>query len=188
MGKQNLDFNDEKWRTWARLMEQIQEGDMEAYALLLSEISPLIFNYVRKRVFNPQQVEDVYQDVLLTFHKARHTYQINRPFSPWLFTVVRNAIWAAIHKRHKVTQKELQLEDLPETAAKVLEDGGLEDDLQEALNSLPEANRRAVEMLKLQGMDVETAAKELGISKIALKVRAHRGYEQLRKKLMRGNE
>jgi hypothetical protein len=63
MGKQNLDFNDEQWRTWARLMEQIQEGDMEAYALLLSEISPLIFNYVRKRVFNPQQVEDVYQDV-----------------------------------------------------------------------------------------------------------------------------
>jgi RNA polymerase sigma-70 factor (ECF subfamily) len=116
-----------------------------------------------------------------------HTYQLDRPFSPWLFTVVRNAIWAAIHKRHKVTQKELQLEDLPETAAKAQEDGGLEDDLQEALNSLPAANRRAVEMLKLQGMDVETAAKELGISKIALKVRAHRGYEQLRKKLMREN-
>jgi len=182
-----LDFNDEKWRTWSRLMEQIQEGDMEAYALLLSEISPLIFNYVRKRVFNPSQVEDVYQDVLLTFHKARHTYQIDRPFSPWLFTVVRNAIWAAISKRHKVTEKELQLETLPETAVHARSEEGLEDDLREALDALPEANRQAVEMLKLQGMDLETAAKQLGISKVALKVRAHRGYEQLRKKLMREN-
>jgi RNA polymerase sigma-70 factor (ECF subfamily) len=132
-------------------------------------------------------VEDVYQDVLLTFHKARHTYQVDRPFSPWLFTVIRHAIWAALQKRHKVTEKELQMENLPETSANPRQEEGLEDDLQEALNSLPEANRRAVEMLKLQGMDVETAAKQLGISKIALKVRAHRGYEQLRKKLMREN-
>jgi RNA polymerase sigma-70 factor (ECF subfamily) len=182
-----LDFNDDQWKSWAFLMGQIQEGDMEAYALLLSEISPLIFNYVRKRVFNSSQVEDVYQDVLLTFHKARHTYQTNRPFSPWLFTVVRNAVWAALSKRHKVTQKEIQLETLPETSAQVHKEEGLEDDLQDALNALPEANRRAVEMLKLQGMDLETAARELGISKVALKVRAHRGYAQLRKKLMREN-
>src|SRR5580692_4990436 len=95
----NLDFNDDQWTSWAFLMVRIQEGDMEAYALLLSEISPLIFNYVRKRVFNREQVEDVYQDVLLTFHKARHTYQTDKPFSPWFFTVIRNAIWAALSKR-----------------------------------------------------------------------------------------
>ena len=182
-----MDFNDDQWKSWAFSMGQIQEGDMEAYALLLSEISPLIFNYVRKRVFNPSQVEDVYQDVLLTFHKARHTYQTDRPFSPWLFTVVRNAVWAALSKRHKVTAKEVQFETLPETSVQIHKEEGLEDDLQDALNTLPEANRRAVEMLKLQGMDLETAAKELGISKVALKVRAHRGYAQLRKKLMREN-
>src|ERR1700733_15363780 len=131
-------------------MGQIQEGDMEAYALLLSEISPLIFNYVRKRVFNPGQVEDVYQDVLLTFHKARHTYQTDRPFSPWLFTVVRNAVWGALSKRRRVTEKELQLETLPETSEHIHQEEGLEDYLQEALNPLPASNRRAVEMLKLQ--------------------------------------
>ena len=39
-------------------------------------------------------------------------------------------------------------------------------------------------MLKFKGMTVEAAAKELKISKIALKVRAHRGYSMLRKYLM----
>ena len=182
-----MDFNDEQWRTWGRLMERVQESDMEAYSLLLGGISPVIFNFVRKRVFNPDQVEDVYQDVLLTFHKARHTYQPDKPFSPWLFAVVRHALWASIEKRHKVTEKELQFENLPEMAARAPGEEGLEDDLQKALDSLPEDNRRAVELLKIQGKDVESAARELGISKIALKVRAHRGYAQLRKKLMREN-
>jgi len=176
-----MDFNDEQWRSWAGLMQQVQEGDTDAYARLLSEISPLIFNYVRKRVFNSQFVEDVYQDVLLTFHKAKHTYQTDRPFSPWLFAIVRNAVWTALHKNRKFAEKELLLEELPEKAWHDNEDQGLDDRLHLALASLTKENRQAVEMLKLQGMDVETAAKTLGISKIALKVRAHRGYAQLRK-------
>jgi len=182
-----LDFNDGKWDAWSRLMEAIQEGDVEAYALLLSGISPLIFNYVRKRVYHQEQVEDVYQDALLTFHKARHTYQVNRPFGPWLFTVVRHAIWASLQRRHKVTEKELQLETLPESPAPEKEEFPLSEELGEALRSLPETTRRAVELLKLQGMDSQTAANELGISEINLRVRAHRGYAQLRKKLERDN-
>ena len=65
---------------------------------------------------------------------------------------------------------------------------GLDDRLQKALDNLPEGNRKAVELLKFKGMSVEAAAKELKISKIALKVRAHRGYAQLRKALKKGIE
>jgi len=182
-----LDFNTEQWVAWGHLMEQIQEGDMDAYARLLSEMSPLIFKYVRRRVFNPAQVDDVYQDVLLTFHKARHTYQTDRPFSPWLFTIVRNALWNALSRRRKFTDTEVYLEEIPETSGRPEADEGLDDRLHLALSSLSENSRRAVEMLKLEGRDVESAARELGISKIALKVRAHRGYAQLRKILSENN-
>ncbi len=183
-----MDFNDDHWRSWAGLMQQVQEGDTEAYARLLAEMSPLIFNYVRKRVFNQQYVEDVYQDVLLTFHKAKHTYQTDRPFSPWLFAIVRNAVWTALHKNRKFAEKELLLEELPEMPWSEPDEGGLDDRLQKALESLTKENRQAVEMLKLRGMTVESAAKSLGISKIALKVRAHRGYAQMRKMLLKKEE
>jgi len=180
-----LDFNDGRWQTWTRLMKQTQEGDAGAYERLLLEISPLVFHYVRKRVFNPQHVEDVYQDVLLTFHKARHTYRVERPFGPWFFAVIRNAIWSTLQKNRRVAQREVLLEELPEFAA--LEEGEdpVDDRLQRALESLPEIYRGAVERLKFKGMTVETAAKELGISKIALRVRAHRGYRLLKKFLTR---
>lgn len=182
-----MDFNDEKWEVWSRLMKLVQEGDMEAYSRLLYEIGPLLFNYVRKRVYHPSQVDDVYQDALLIFHKARHTYQVDRPFGPWLFTVIRHAIWSSLERRHKVTDKELQFETMPEMPVPEKEENPLNDQLRDALQSLPEKTRRAVELLKVEGKDVQTAARELGISEIALRVRAHRGYAQLRKKLSRDN-
>ncbi len=166
-------------------MKQTQEGDAGAYERLLLDISPLVFHYVRKRVFNPQHVEDVYQEVMLTFHKARHTYQPERPFGPWFFAVVRNAIWSALQKNRRIAQREVPLENLPEPEAGQAGEDSVDDRLQKALESLPPIYREAVERLKFKGMSVETAAKELGVSKIALRVRAHRGYGLLRKFLTR---
>ncbi len=176
-----MDFQDDQWQVWTALMKKTQEGDREAYERLLVGISPLVFNYVRKRVFNPQHVDDIYQEVLLTFHKAKHTYRTDLPFSPWFFAVIRNAIWAALQKNRKIAQREFPLEDYPEIAVLETAEGGVDDRLHKALASLPAGNRQAVEMLKFRGMSVEDAARELGISKIALKVRAHRGYALLRK-------
>lgn len=178
-----MDLDNQQWRDWGRLMEKVQEGDTEAYAKLLAGISPLIFNYVRKRVFNPAQVDDVFQDVLLRFHKARHTYQSDRLLGPWLFAVVRNAVWTSLGRSRRRFENEIPFEDLPDFPAESPREEGLDDRLHNALQALTPESRQAVELLKIKGMDVESAAKQLGISKIALKVRAHRGYERLRRML-----
>ncbi len=176
-----LDFKDDQWQTWTLLMKQTQGGDQKAYERLLMEISPLVFNLVRKRVFNKEHVEDVYQEVLLTFHKAKHTYRTDLPFGPWFFAVIRNSIWNALQKNRKIAQREVPMDDLTEFAALEVAEDKIDDRLRRALESLPEIYRGAVDRLKFKGMTVEVAAKELGISKIALRVRAHRGYSLLRK-------
>jgi RNA polymerase sigma factor (sigma-70 family) len=172
-----------QWESWSQLMAKIQEGDQEAYRQLLNEIGPLLFNYVRRRVFNPEMVPDVYQEVLLTLHKARFTYEPSRPLGPWLFTVARNSILDALGKNRKFAEREVPTETLPESSAAEM-DGSLGDELHQALNSLSPIHREAVELLKLRGLSLEEAALELKISVSALKVRAHRGYEQLRKLLV----
>ena len=163
-------------------MKRVQAGDQEAYRQFLDEIGPVLFNFVRRRVFNPEMVRDVYQEVLLTLHKARHTYEPNRPLGPWLFTVTRNSILDALGRNRKFVEREIPMEVLPD-AHELERDGTLDDELQQALQSLPEANREAVEILKLKGLTLEDAAQKLGISVAALKVRAHRGYQQLRRQL-----
>jgi len=173
-----------QWESWSRLLAKVQEGDQEAYRQFLDEVGPLLFNFVRRRVFNPEMVPDVYQEVLLTLHKARHTYEPNRPLGPWLFTVARNSLLDALGKNRKFAEREVPVEELPETA-KVEMDGSLGDELFKALEHLPEINRQAVELLKLKGLSLEEAAGQLHISVAALKVRAHRGYRQLRERLLR---
>lgn len=183
-----MDFDGGTWQAWAGLMKLTQEGDVEAYARLLSEISPLVFGYVRKRVFDPANVDDVYQDVLMTLHKARHTYQPDRELSPWLFAVMRNAVWTALGKTRKFSAREVRLEEFHEMTWVAPDPDGLDDRLQHALSALSPEHRQAVEMLKLREMSVDQAARELGITKVALRVRAHRGYVQLRKILSRKSE
>lgn len=172
-----------QWESWSLLMAKIQEGDQEAYRQFLNEIGPLLFNYVRRRVFNPEMVPDVYQEVLLTLHKARFTYEPSRPLGPWLFTVARNSILDALGRNRKFAEREVPTETLPESSA-LEADGSLGDELHQALNSLSPIHREAIELLKLRGLSLDEAAKELKISVAALKVRAHRGYEQLRKLLI----
>ncbi len=171
-----------QWESWSKLMALVQAGDQEAYRIFLNEIGPILYGFVRRRVFNQELVPDVYQEVLLTIHKARHTYDPSRPLGPWIFTVARNSLLDALGRNRKFAEREVPTETLPEKGG-VQDEDGLDDQLYQALQSLPEGNRRAVELLKLKGFTLEEAARELGISVAAVKVRAHRGYEQMRKQL-----
>ena len=169
-----------QWQSWSQMMRRVQEGDEETYRILLNEIGPLLYGYVRRRVFDKNLVDDVYQEVLFTLHRARHSYLTDRPFAPWLFTLAHNAFLDAIGKNRKFAEREVPVEDLPEAAQPEDSPEGLTDELHQALERLPKSLRVPVEMLKLQGLTVEEAAQRLKISVSALKVRAHRGYAKLK--------
>ena len=173
-----------QWQSWSQMMKRVQEGDEETYRMLLDEIGPLLYGYVRRRVFNKSLVDDVYQEVLFTLHRARHSYFTDRPFAPWLFTLAHNAFLDAIGRNRKFAEREVPVETLPETEGSEEKDESLDDELHQALLKLPESLRRPVEMLKIEGLTVEESAQRLGLSVSALKVRAHRGYARLKKILL----
>ena len=65
---------------WPQLMALAQAGDQAAYTQLLKALVPVIRSLVRKQVDDDMLVEDVIQDVLLTVHRVRHTYDPASPF------------------------------------------------------------------------------------------------------------
>ena len=66
------------------LMAAAQAGDKIAYQTLLRDCVPLIRAIARRLGVNPGQVDDVVQEVLLTIHRARQTYDPVRSFTAWL--------------------------------------------------------------------------------------------------------
>jgi RNA polymerase sigma-70 factor (ECF subfamily) len=59
----------------------------------------------------------------------------------------------------------------------------LSDALEVALDRLPETYREAIVLTKITGLSVAEAATVLGSTETAVKLRVHRGYNQLRKEL-----
>ena len=160
-------------------MARTQDGDREACRILLDDVGPMIAHFLRRRIADPAELEDVYQDTLMAFFQARHTYLPSLPLEPWLFAIARNT--AADHARRywKRAKLEQLTEDIPEPAAP--EESPSDPDLAAAMARLPAQQREAFAMLKLEGLSMAQAADRAGISVGAFRVRAHRAYKALRK-------
>ncbi|HEX3984308.1 MAG TPA: sigma factor, partial [Acidisoma sp.] len=75
------------------LMAAAQRGDAAAYRQVLQDCVPVITAAARRRGVAADQTEDVVQEVLITLHRARATYDPSRPFLPWLKAIAdRRAI------------------------------------------------------------------------------------------------
>src|SRR5437016_13583496 len=62
----------------ARWMERVQRGDREAYDELLTDMAPPLLRFLRRRIADAHELEDVFQDTLMAVHRARHTYDPSR--------------------------------------------------------------------------------------------------------------
>lgn len=173
---------------WSRLMAAAQDGDRTAYETLLRECVPYIRAVVRNAHCAPDRAEDVVQEVLLTVHRVRHTYDPRRPFRPWLAAIARRRSTDALRRRIRVESREtfdpLAYETFadpdankeayrPDSAAA----------LHDAVDALPARQREALRLVKLRDMSLAEASAASGMSAAALKVNVHRAIRALRRKM-----
>jgi RNA polymerase sigma factor (sigma-70 family) len=170
---------------WSICMARAQGGDREAYQRLLEEIAPYIRSLAARRLPNRADIEDTVQDVLLTVHAVRHTYDPMRPFGPWLVAIAQRRIVDGLRRRGRTGARETALDTEHETFTapdanyhEAASDGRA---LHAALEGLPPRQREAIRMLKLEEMSLKEAAAASGMSVAALKVATHRGLKNLRK-------
>ena len=171
----------------ARWMAQAQTGDQGAYRALLEDVSSELRGFLRRRLRDAQEIEDVVQEILLTVHRARHTYDPTRPFEPWLMAIARHTAVDAFRR----DRRRARFESLADDATPLEGTGdqsGAELPLHTALEVLPESQREALELVKIQGLSVEEAAARSGVSEGALRVRVHRAYRALRARLLGDEE
>jgi RNA polymerase sigma factor (sigma-70 family) len=174
----------------AALMRSAQAGDAQAYGRLLKEITPRLRSIVRgQRAFlQAADIEDIVQEVLLSLHAVRATYDPQRPFMPWLIAIARNRIADAARRYARGAAHEVQVESFPVTfsdQATNIDSGAYRDPeaLRQAIRALPAGQRKAVDMLKLREMSLKEAAAASGTSIGALKVSVHRAIAALRQTL-----
>jgi RNA polymerase sigma-70 factor (ECF subfamily) len=141
------------------LMHAYQLGDFSAFETLYKRYSGRVLGYVRKKVMEPSQADDIFQSVFLKLHNSRQRYNSTLPFQPWLFTICRNAVldyWRKTQRDQAVVQSD-SIENIP--APTVEEARSLPD-----LSSLSAAQRKAIELRYIQDLSFEKISKILETS------------------------
>jgi RNA polymerase sigma-70 factor (ECF subfamily) len=170
---------------WPGLMRAAQDGDQRAYADLLRQILPVARAMVRRRIHDPGLAEDVVQDVLLTLHRVRHTYDPDRPFMPWLAAIASARAIDRLrkgrrHAAHEVYDETAMLNHPDEIGERDAEARDAQEEVTRLLDTLPPRQRRALELVKLDERSLAEASALTGQSAGALKVTVHRAIRALR--------
>jgi RNA polymerase sigma factor (sigma-70 family) len=168
---------------------------------------PRLRNFIRRRVADPGDAEDILQDV---FYELVEAYRMMKPVeqvTSWLFQVARNRITDLFRRksREKVTNEADLFQADPAQAdlvhggeARVLEEllpspnagpdaeyarGVLLEELDEALDELPEEQREVFIAHELMGYGFKELAAESGVSVNTLLSRKHYAVMHLRERL-----
>jgi RNA polymerase sigma factor (sigma-70 family) len=175
---------------WSMLMTAAQAGNRLAYDRLLREIVPYIRAIVARH-HRGAEIEEVVQEVLLAVHRARQTYDPARPFRPWLAAIARRRSIDALRRAGRWRPYEIAADvagpvfaAYPDPAAiRRDEAASAAERLGAAVIALPGPQREAIELLKLQELTLNEAARLTGRSIAALKVNTHRAIKALRRHL-----
>jgi RNA polymerase sigma-70 factor, ECF subfamily len=162
------------------LMSRYQQADGAATAALIARLSPQVFQFFLAQVRDRFQAEDLLQDFWLRVHKARHTFRAGEPLLPWVFGIARRTKIDQYRRTKSTKSHEFQLEELPDVASREPEKE-TSPELADLLQTLPAAQRETIWLLKVSGLSLDEVARATGSSVGAVKQRAHRAYEKLRK-------
>ncbi|HTK13968.1 MAG TPA: sigma-70 family RNA polymerase sigma factor [Xanthobacteraceae bacterium] len=170
---------------WSGLMSAAQAGDRASYERLLRECAPLVRRVVSRQGVRGDRVEDVVQDVFLTVHRARLTYDPTRSFTAWLCIIAQRRAIDALRSSGRQASREVfsPVHYENHTAAAPEHDAHIDagsHKLRDLVEQLPPGQREAVETLALRQLSLDEASGVTGKTTGALKVNMHRALKTLR--------
>ncbi len=177
--------------TEERLMAQYVGGDEVAFRQLFVLLAPKLRAFFLRSFIDPALAEDLMQTTFLKLHRAREAYCPDRPLKPWLFTIAAGVRRDELRRRYRLPPHvgEVELEQAeaqrPDDRTPPLESNAKNEieAVRAAINGLPESQRAVLHLHLHEELTFEEIAEVLGTSPGAVRVRASRAYERLRKSL-----
>jgi RNA polymerase sigma-70 factor (ECF subfamily) len=165
------------------LMAAYLAGEEMAFRRLFLRYRGPLHRLMRRAVSDHHDAEELVQQTFLHLHRARHDFRPGSRLRPWLYTI-------AVNVRHQHVRRLMRhRRKLRAVAAERAGDATLPPNLllfrtvRRAVATLPTAQRHVVELHWFGGLSFAEIAARLGASPVAVRIRAHRGYEKLRERL-----
>ena len=168
------------------LMSAYVAGDARAFERLFARLAPRVHGFFLRSFRDSAVADDLLQVTFMKIHGAREQYDKGLKIAPWLFAVAARVRVDELRKRMRLP------EDADEEALALADqqaprdpppDTDLQDAVRAALERLPESQRAVIHLHRYEGMTFPEIAQVLKTTPGAVKLRAFRGYETLRREL-----
>lgn len=165
------------------LIERLLRGDRSAFETIVLEHQATIFGYLRARLMQPSDAEDLTQEVFLRFYTSRLRFDPSNLIRPWLLGIARNLLKE--HARKTKRRKEiawtrlcLELEELLDAEDQTYED--VVGHLPGCMEGLGESAREAIELRYTCNMPLLEIGHRLHRSEGAVKLLMFRARQALK--------
>lgn len=179
-----------------QLVAEFNSGSIVAYEELIQRYAGKAYSLAQRLTRNPQDAEEVLQDVFVTVYRKLSKFEGKSTFSSWLYRVTVNASFMKLRRRKHDNNISVE-EVLPQilngalarqaTASsegdKVTAQHQLSELLEDAIQRLPEEYRPVFILRDVDGLSSREVGKILNISVPAVKSRLHRSRMMLRRRL-----
>jgi RNA polymerase sigma-70 factor (ECF subfamily) len=163
------------------LMLKGLSGDDAAHRAFLRAVTPHLRAFLRARLrARPEDAEDLLQDVLIALHTKRDMYDPAFPVTAWVYAIARHRLvdhWRKTGRRGAPVPLEDAENELFAEAEQEAATAGR--DVARLLAQLPDKQRQAIQLVKLDELSVAEAAAQTGWSASDIKISVHRGLKKL---------
>lgn len=168
------------------LVLKIKKGDPEAWELLVERYYQTIYSYCFRRCFGQVKLaEDLTQDIFLKLIKSIDKYQFTGKFFNYLFTIAVNTC------NNYYSKKKFDLTELADylpdqqqkSSLQLISEEERSDEIQQALNQLPDIQREAIILKFYHDLKVKEIAKMTEVSVPTAQSRINQGIKKLNKLL-----
>ncbi len=165
-------------------MDRYARGEASAFAEVYDHLAPRLLGYLRRLARSEARAEDLLQQTFLQMHRARGQFIQGAAVTPWAYAIARRLFLDDVRKHRRDPNRDLPEEadaiDPGPTAEENTSALELSRAAERELSQLPEPQRAAFVLVRIEGLPLREAAAILGTTEGAIKLRLHRAGESLR--------
>jgi len=177
----------------AQVVRQVLRGKQEAFSVLVERYQKPIFSFIYRFYGNYELAQELTQETFLRCYQFLKSYDPERKFSTWLYTVAKNLCIDELKKQRSA--HEVPMEDVLSAVDAKDAEGAVEHNQQvecirreedfkllEALQELPAATRTVLLLHYFQGLSYQEIGETLGLPVSTVKIRIFRAKKILLEK------
>ena len=172
------------------IIKRVQDGDSDAFSSLVVKYHRGVYNLAYRYTGNQEDAMDVTQETFLRAYRNIDSFQLGKPFKPWIFRIARNVCIDRGRKLGRSLPEEslegnvitqVRASSRLRVPSKCTTKRELREILEDAIRQLDEGYRELIILFHLEGLSIKECSEITGLKGTVIKNRLYRGRQALRK-------